>query len=204
MIATEMRKRVRAKAEDRRELILEEAVRLVGERGYYGFTVQELAQRSGLSNPGLLHYFGSKEELLLALIEDRERRGMEVVESVVGLTRHGQTKPDLTLRQVLGLFHAMVAAISKQPDLMRLYSVLQAEALNAAHPAHEYFLRRENDTVDSYAGMIAAYVPHPRSTARRLVATMEGLAQQWLRSGQSFDIVAEWDRAMADLLPVPE
>lgn len=203
MIASESRKRVRAKAEDRRELILEQAVRLVGERGYYGFTIQELAQRSGLSNPGLLHYFGSKEELLIALLEDRDRRGTEIIESVVGLTRHGQTKPKLTLRQALDLFHAMIVGISGQPDLMRLYTVLQAEALNAAHPAHDYFVRREADTLESFAGMVAPYVPEPRSTARRLVATMEGLAEQWLRSGQSFDIVAEWDRAMADLLPSP-
>jgi AcrR family transcriptional regulator len=204
MIAAETRKRVRAKAEDRRALILEEAVRLVGERGYYGFTILELAQRSGLSNPGLLHYFPSKEELLIALLEDRDRRGTEIVESVIGLTRHGQTKPELTLRQVLDLFHAMIVGISGEPELMRLYSVLQSEALNPEHPAHAYFMRREADTLESFGGMVASYVSEPRSTARRLVATMEGLAQQWLRSGQGFDIVAEWDRAMADLLPAPE
>src|ERR1700741_5612700 len=90
MMVSQARKRVRAKPENRRAQILDEAIRLIGERGYNRFTIQELAQRCQLSNPGLLHYFGSKEDLLVALLEDRDRRAAEVVAGVAGLTNHSE------------------------------------------------------------------------------------------------------------------
>ena len=60
------RRRTREKPEVRRSRIIEEAFRIVGELGYRGFTVQGLAERCGLTNAGLLHYFGGKEDLLFA------------------------------------------------------------------------------------------------------------------------------------------
>lgn len=203
MIGAGTRKRVRAKPEQRREQILEEAVRLIGENGYYGFTIQELARRCQLSNPGLLHYFPSKEELLIALLQDRDRRDAEVVTSIVGLQRQGDKVPEPTLPQVLGLFRATVERNSAQPELVRLYRVLAAEALNAAHPAHGFFMARQARTLAAFAQMVAPFVPEPRSTALQLHAMMAGLEQEWLRRDPALDLVAEWDRAVARLLPSP-
>lgn len=204
MVEAKTRKRVRAKPEHRREQILEEAVRLIGELGYYGFTIQELAQRCQLSNPGLLHYFGSKEALLIALLVDRDRRDAEAVTSIAGVSRRGETEPTLTLRQVFDLFRATVVRNASQPELVRLYAVLQAEALNIDHPAHDYFTARKARTIDAFARMVAPYVADPRSTALQLTAMMGGLEQEWLRTDGGFDIVAEWDRVAAKLLPAPE
>lgn len=201
MTATMKRKRVRGKPEDRREQILAEATRLIGERGYYGFSIHELGQRCQLSNPGLLHYFGSKERLLIALLEDRDRRDAEVVTTAVGLAPHEPLEAELTLKQVVDVLHATVVRNSTQPELVRLYAVLQAEAMNEGHPAHEYFLAREAAGLDAYARLVAPYVPEPLSMARHLAGLMLGLEQQWVRAGQTFDLVAEWDRAAARLLP---
>ena len=201
MVEAKTRKRVRAKPEHRREQILDEAVRLIGELGYYGFTVQELAQRCQLSNPGLLHYFGSKEALLIALLEDRDRRDAVAVASLAGVTRRGDEEPTATLRQVLDLFRATVVRNAAQPELVRLYTVLQAEALNSSHPAHDYFMARKARTLDAFGRMVAPYVREPRSTALQLVAMMDGLEQEWLRTDGGFDIADEWDRAAARLLP---
>jgi len=54
----------------RREQILDETIRILGEQGYHGFTIQELAKRCGLSNAGLLYYFGSKDLLLIAVLDE--------------------------------------------------------------------------------------------------------------------------------------
>ncbi|CAN7469874.1 TetR/AcrR family transcriptional regulator [Phenylobacterium sp. LjRoot219] len=203
MIGAGTRKRVRAKPEHRREQILDEAVRLIGELGYYGFTIQALAQRCQLSNPGLLHYFGSKEQLLVALLQDRDRRDAEAVTTIAGVIRQGDQEPTPTLRQVLDLFRATVVRNASQPELVRLYAVLQAEALNSSHPAHGYFTARKARTIAAFSQMVAPYVGEPRSTALQLTAMMGGLEQEWLRADQGFDIVAEWDRVAAKLLPIP-
>lgn len=199
-MTTETRKRVRFKPEVRRVQILDEAIQLIGQRGYYGFGIRELAQRCNLTDAGLLHYFGSKDKLLIALLEDRDRRTAEVVTAAAGIVRNGMT-PRMTLEQVYHFFHATVVHNTTQPELLRLFSVVQAESLNDGHPAHDYIRTREATILDAFADIIGAHVEQPRSTALQIVCMMKGLAQEWLRADQGFDLVAEWDRAAARILP---
>ena len=46
---------------DRRAEILNAAVELFGTLGYYGTSLQKIADRVGLTKAGVLHYVGSKE-----------------------------------------------------------------------------------------------------------------------------------------------
>jgi AcrR family transcriptional regulator len=54
---------------ERRELILESAARLFGERGYAGTTLDEIAAASNVTKPILYRHFASKKALYLALLE---------------------------------------------------------------------------------------------------------------------------------------
>lgn len=54
---------------ERRELILESAARLFGERGYAGTTLDEIAAESRVTKPILYRHFDSKKALYLALLE---------------------------------------------------------------------------------------------------------------------------------------
>jgi AcrR family transcriptional regulator len=53
----------------RRELILQAAAHLFGERGYAGTTLDEIASRSAVTKPILYRHFDSKKALYLALLE---------------------------------------------------------------------------------------------------------------------------------------
>ena len=53
---------------DKRKRILEAAIRVFAEHGYHGTTTRELAQRSGLSVPGVYHYYPSKQDILFDLM----------------------------------------------------------------------------------------------------------------------------------------
>jgi AcrR family transcriptional regulator len=53
---------------ERRELILESAARLFGERGYAGTTLDEIAKESNVTKPVLYRHFDSKKALYLALL----------------------------------------------------------------------------------------------------------------------------------------
>jgi len=200
-MTSEMRKRVRAKPSDRRRQIIDEAVRLIGERGYFGFSTREVAERCQLTDPGLLHYFGSKEKLLIAVLEDRDRQDTRFVLSLAGLEPGNEPEPKLTLRQVLDLFRATVVRNSGQPEILRLFVVLRTEAMNESHPAHDYFVAHRAAVLDGFTRCVSAHVPEPRSTALQLMALMGGLEQEWLRSDRDFDMVEEWDRAASRLLP---
>jgi hypothetical protein len=93
------------------------------------------------------------------------------------------------------------ARADSNPELVRFYAVLQAESLDKEHPAHDSFRTRESAVLELFSRLIGPYVKEPLSTARQLLALMDGLRLQWLRSGQSFDAVSEWIRAVAALVP---
>ncbi len=57
-----------------RQAILDAAEALIIEAGGSGFSIRSLGQRSGYSVPTVYHYFGDKDGLIDALLEDRVGR----------------------------------------------------------------------------------------------------------------------------------
>ncbi len=109
----------RNRPSDVRQRILKEAVRLFAENGFEGTSVQAVAEAVGIKNPSLLYYFGSKEQLREAVIDDmlshwkdelprlisqsttsQDRFG-SLVESVVGFFAEDRNRARLTIREML-------------------------------------------------------------------------------------------------------
>ncbi|MFF4763190.1 hypothetical protein [Streptomyces sp. NPDC001292] len=63
-------------------------------------------------------------------------------------------------------------------------------------------MRGRQRVLDFLTRAFTGQVEEPRSTARQLLAVMGGLEEQWLREPGGVDLVAEWDRAVARLVPV--
>jgi AcrR family transcriptional regulator len=68
-----------AKGERTRAAILDEALRLVSKSGLDGLTIGTLAEATGMSKSGLFAHFGSREELLLAVLAHGQAQFSEVV-----------------------------------------------------------------------------------------------------------------------------
>ena len=64
-----------------RDAILDAAERLFAERGFAGTSVRDIVRGSKSSPPSLYHFFGSKENLLVALVTDRYERYCESLEA---------------------------------------------------------------------------------------------------------------------------
>ncbi len=61
-----------AKSEERRRTILDAAHEVFAAHGYRGGSLQDVADKVGLSQTSLLHYFPSKRDLLMAVLERRD------------------------------------------------------------------------------------------------------------------------------------
>ena len=68
-----------SKGERTRVAILDEALRLVSKAGLDGLTIGTLAEATGMSKSGLFAHFGSREELLLAVLAHGQAQFGEVV-----------------------------------------------------------------------------------------------------------------------------
>lgn len=194
------KRRTREATEARRARILEAAIGLFGERGYYGFTIQELGKRCGLSNPGLLHYFPSKLDLLLQVLAELEARESEFMEPLVQQAKQGEGGKDSKV-VVLTILRAIGLRAAAHPEYLRVMIELQAESITPSHPAHEWWLRRDAVTRQFLADILRPYVQSPEAVARQVLALMDGFCTQWLRDTSGRDIAGDWNNALARLLP---
>jgi AcrR family transcriptional regulator len=185
----------RLRREERRQQIIEEATRIIGQRGYYGFSMQELADSCGLTVAGLLHHVGSKEALLVSLLQARDQRDRDALGEWARLSREERTRRP-AVGDAARLLRRIVVRNSTQPEFVRLYSMLRAESLYPGHPAHEYFRARDEQVLSGFARLFEGLTDHPGSMARQVLALMSGLEEQWLHDPGTVDLVREWDRAM--------
>lgn len=183
--------RRRLSAEKRKAQIIDVATRLIAERGYWGLSLQDIATRCAITDTAVLHHFGTKERLLLAVVQYRDETDRTALAVALGVPRDElyERIPSLDL---LAICDAMVRRNANQPEIIRLYALLSAEALQPEHPVHEYFLFREQRAIKTFA---SARIPHGQnsaSLARLMLAAMDGIQLRWLRDLDGIDLVAEW------------
>lgn len=190
----------RMRSTDRLTQIIEVSTRIIGQYGHYGFSIQQVADACGLTKAGLLHHVKSKDRLLMLVLQARDEADM----TLIGALEESTPAPDgagseEALRRALDLIHRLVAHNASQPQIVRLYSVLRNESLATDHPTYEYFVARDRMALDEFERIFAPFVDSPGSFARRVLALMGGLEEQWLRD-PSMDLVEEWDLAISSLL----
>lgn len=187
----------------RREKIIAVATSLFGRVGFHGATMLEIAAECDISRAGLSHHFPTKESLLEAVLETRDREDLE------RFRRNGSAGTD-----GLGILRGMVDLATHNtavPGIIGLYAVLSAEAGAPTHPAHEYFVARyeriRKGTATALgrardAGYLADGVDVD-DTAIELTALMDGLQVQWLLDPDSVDMPAVVRRRIEQVLTVP-
>jgi AcrR family transcriptional regulator len=191
--------RTRMSASQRLTQILTVSAGLIAERGFRGFTLRDVALECGITEGGVLHHVGSKEQLLVAVLEYRDALDLAQLAELLGVGPDvfdtGRDAP-VGLRELCA---ALVRRNAGQPEIVRLYTVLNGESLDPAHPAHAYFLARERWALDLFASAADPALGDRATQALQVLSIMDGLQLRWLRDLEGIDLVAEWD-AIADRL----
>ncbi|MET7279943.1 TetR/AcrR family transcriptional regulator [Kribbella sp. NPDC005582] len=160
-----------AKGVAKREEILTKALEVIATQGYRRTSTRELASAVGLSEAGLLHYFGSKEKLFEEVLRARDQTD----------TARLGTEAD-----AVGKLAAIVRHNSGVPGLVQLYSTFSAEAGDPQHGAHEFFVERYQQLRHALteavqdrqtAGTIST-AADPEKIATLLIALSDGLQIQ--------------------------
>ncbi len=164
---------------DSRRAILQAATEVFARKGFRGGGLAEVAERVEMTAAGILYHFGSKEALLLAVIEYRDERARALG---ADLWQPGQRLESL---KQLVRFAEMSEA---EPGLAALHTVLQIENLEPSDLAYDYFQRRTQwlqrwigDTLMSARslGEVAEGVDLEAKTVE-IAAFLEGAAVLWL------------------------
>ncbi len=165
-----------AKTEQLRLEVLDTALRMVAESGFDTTTLQGVADGVGRSKAGVLHHFGSLDNLMLELVKHRDgvnrqtfptREGAEF-DALLELIAHNATVPGL-----IGLFSVVsaLAATDTTSTDRREYFTQLYERNRAA-----WTQRIERGQQD---GLMRTDL-EPTVIATLIIATLDGLQTQWL------------------------
>jgi AcrR family transcriptional regulator len=169
---------------ERREAVLKAALSVFGARGYNNGALAEIAAQAGMTHAGVLHHFGSKEALLIAVLQYRDG------EEVAGVARREQP----TGKAFLGHLIDTVRENETRPGVVQAYTVLSAESVTDGHPAQEYFRGRTSTLREKLIGVInestdfVADQDEVADTASAIIAVMDGLQVQWLLDPSAVDM----------------
>ncbi len=163
-----------AKGAERREQIIQTATDVFATEGFEGAALKRVAELVGVKEATLFHYFRGKQELLTAVLAERDRR---VLDAAAGTVAAG-----------LRLLAPVAERNRKEPGLTTLYAVASATASDPGHDSHPYFQDRYAMLVAELsqdirrrqkAGEVREDVP-AQALARLAIAAFDGLQLQWL------------------------
>src|SRR4051812_27342475 len=90
---------------DKRERILDAAVKVFAREGFYNAKVSQIASAAGVADGTIYLYFKSKDDLLISLFEDR----MEAINANLRKALEAETSAIARLRRVVSLHLQLVA-----------------------------------------------------------------------------------------------
>jgi AcrR family transcriptional regulator len=182
--AAERALKPQAKTTERREAVLRAALSVFGAHGYNKGALAEVAEQAGMTHAGVLHHFGSKEGLLIAVLRYRDGEGVAGVAA----------RPQVEGPAFLGHLLSTVEENTTQPGVVQTYTVLSGESVTMGHPAQEYFRGRLANLRTKLVGVFdevtggRADPADLKDAASALIAVMDGLQVQWLLDPDEVDM----------------
>jgi AcrR family transcriptional regulator len=180
-----------ARGLERRRQILDAAFELFAANGYRSTTVAAVAAAVGMTDAGVLHHFPSKDELLLAVLADRDQPDPDAelfaAEPGGGLA---------SLRRL----PVFARVLLDRPSLMHFDAVVGGEAIAEGGPTYHHFRRRMALVragleamlrVGIERGELRADIDVP-AVAAEINAFMWGIQAQWLLDPEAIDLEAAY------------
>ena len=181
-----------------RRHLLEAAATVFAEHGFHQATLDEVATAAGFTKGAVYSNFGSKDDLFLALLDDRIDRQQALLAELIDSAETNRTKIDLSAQLLRGaaffgndswsaLYLEFVVYARRHPEA-------QAKLAAIASRSREYVTRLLADEFDR-AGVHVRY--EPADIAAVLIAVFEGIG-----IGRLVDPSAHGERAFDTLLSI--
>ena len=182
----------------RREDILKAALATFGSKGYKNGPLTEIAEQVDMTHAGILHHFGSKDQLLLEVLRYRDESDVAELEG-----KHIPGGIELFMHLV------KTAKLNMQrPGIVQAYAVLSSESVTDDHPAREFFEIRYRtlraEVGEAFHVMCADEgVTDEKAIeygAASILAVMDGLQVQWLLDPTAVDLGAATEFAIRSIV----
>ncbi|HEY1691608.1 MAG TPA: TetR/AcrR family transcriptional regulator [Polyangiaceae bacterium] len=162
---------------DKRERILDAAVRVFAKKGFHATRVSEVAKAAGVADGTIYLYFQSKDELLVSLFEDRVERLLAFLQRELPAATGAAAK----LRRIIEL---QLGLLEGERDLAEVLTVILRQSTKLMK---EYAAPKFNAYLDVIAGVVAEGQAtgelradvSPHLAARAIFGALDGIAMTW-------------------------
>ncbi len=170
----------------KRERILEAAVRVFAQEGFYNAKVSQIAQVAGVADGTIYLYFKSKDELLISLFEDRMERINQNLREAIAAESNARDR----LKRVIRLHLELVQQNRHMAEVVCVELRQSSKFIKEyANPKFAEFLRLIAGAVEGgqKAGELRSDID-PQLVARSLFGALDEISLAWLvRGGKSPD-----------------
>jgi TetR/AcrR family fatty acid metabolism transcriptional regulator len=183
--------------EDKRRRIIDAAVEVFADKGFFSAKVSEIAEAAGVADGTIYLYFESKDDLLISLFREKMAEILHRLGTIVG--EHDD--PEAKLRRYI-LEHLNLVA--EQPKLMQVLTVeLRQSSLFMKEHSHRSFARY----LALLAGIIddgqkrGAFKRHlrPNVMVRAIFGAIDEISLSWVLSGTEEAPPAERTEVAAEI-----
>ncbi|MCW2765451.1 MAG: TetR family transcriptional regulator [Nocardioides sp.] len=162
--------------------VLNAALEAFAEKGYHGTTTRQLAERSGLSVPGIYHHYASKQDILFDLM-------MVVIDELIERSRQAVASADNNPR---AQFDALVQSLLQFHMYRQRGAIVSTSELRSLEPENrvKYVARRDEQQrmLDRiiFAGVESGEfaTPYPADASRAIASLCVGVASWYRPDGQ--------------------
>lgn len=173
----------RLRPEERRALIVEETLEMIGEKGPDGLSLRSVARWCGMTAPGILHHFAGLQELLIAAMDERAKQEYAAFA--------GALPDDPTL---LDWINSIVEVSVARAEKNLRFDALELQALaEPSHPLHNYFLQGSQRPFPLTVELAAkGYPKNPQAVVDIVRIVIDGLRFRWLKAEETPDYLDDW------------
>jgi TetR/AcrR family fatty acid metabolism transcriptional regulator len=166
-----------ARSGDKRQRILDAAVRVFAKKGFYATRVSEVAKAAGVADGTIYLYFKSKDELLVSLFEDRVERLLAFLKTELPTTVRASEK----LRRIIEL---QLGLLEGERDLAEVITVILRQSTKLMR---EYAAPKFTAYLDAIARVVADGQAagelrsdvSPHLAARAIFGALDGITMTW-------------------------
>lgn len=141
-----------AKGRAKQGKILDAALALTARKGFKETSIQEIADEVGLSQPGVLYHFPSRDSLFIEVLRRHDQNALDASRLTGPGAAAGWEHRDVSgfVQELASLMRTNAAT----PGLVEIYSYMAVAASDATHEAHCFFVERREMIRREYSGAL--------------------------------------------------
>ena len=170
-------KRQDSSRKDKRQRILNAAIKVFAKNGFYATRVSEIAKAAGVADGTIYLYFKNKDDVLISLFDDGLRRLLVILKQLID-------ERDTVEERLRGIVELQLGQLEKERDLAEVITVnlRQSSKLLKQYAAplfKEYLELLASVIRDGQKKGVLRKDVHPHVAARALWGGLDGLLLTW-------------------------